>query len=214
MYTLNGKYINFKNSCQKCKNIEPMTNSKKVIEHMDNATASFNTLSFHNKDKPSVKFSYIGDKIIINRQDVKDSSKINSFVSMDFANDTTSIYSNLALNDNLIFYPDNEEEKMETNKGMIFYNKYKKIVGAIHKDSKDKSDLVIRSGYSDESAFGLTERLRIVNSENRVEVSGSLGTKQLCLGSTCLNETELKKLKKIIGSPVNEENDEEEEENN
>lgn len=212
MYTLNGKYINFKNSCQKCKNIEPMTNSKKVIEHMDNATASFNTLSFHDKDKPKVNFNYINDKITINRID-KD-SKINSMVSLDFANDTTSIYSNLTLKDNLIFYPDTEEQKMETNKGMIFYNKDKKIVGAIHKDSKDKSDLVIRSGYSDESAFGLTERLRIVNSENRVEVSGSLGTKQLCLGSTCLNEAELKKLKKIIGSQVDEEKDEEEEENN
>jgi len=214
MYTLNGKYINFKNSCQKCKNIEPMTNSKKVIEHMDNATASFNTLSFHDKDKPSVKFSYIGDKIIINRQEKggKDGPKINSIVSMDFANDTTSIYSNLTLKDNLIFYPDTEEQKMETNKGMIFYNKDKKIVGAIHKDSKDKSDLVFRSGYSDESAFGLTERLRIVNSENRVEVSGSLGTKQLCLGSTCLNEGELKKLKKIIGSKVDEEKDENDEE--
>lgn len=212
MYTLNGKYINFKNSCQKCKNIEPMTNSKKVIEHMDNATASFNTLSFHDKDKPKVNFNYISDKITINRID-KD-SKINSMVSLDFANDTTSIYSNLTLKDNLIFYPDTEEQKMETNKGMIFYNKDKKIVGAIHKDSKDKSDLVIRSGYSDESAFGLTERLRIVNSENRVEVSGSLGTKQLCLGSTCLNESELKKLKKIIGSQVDEEKDEEEEENN
>jgi hypothetical protein len=200
MYTLNGKYINFKNSCQKCKNIEPMTNSKKVIEHMDNATASFNTLSFHDKDKPKVTFNYINDKISINRMDKN--SKINSMVSLDFANDTTSIYSNLTLKDNMIFYPDSQEQKMEVNKGMIFYNKDKKIVGAIHKDSKDKSDLVFRSGYSDESAFGLTERLRIVNSENRVEVSGSLGTKQLCLGSTCLNEGELKKLKKIIGSKV------------
>jgi len=88
---------------------------------------------------------------------------------------------------------------------MIFYNKDKKIVGAIHKDSKDKSDLVIRSGYSDESAFGLTERLRVLNSENRVEIAGSLGAKQLCLGSTCINESELKKLKKVIGSKVDDE---------
>ena len=199
MYTLNGKYINFENRCQKCnnkKNIEHMSNSNKLIEHMDNSTASFNTLSFHDKDKPSVKFNYIGDKITINREEKGDKGapKINSMISMDFANDTTSIYSNLTLKDNLIFFPDTEEQKLETNKGMIFYNKDKKIVGAIHKDSKDKSDLVFRSGYSDESAFGLTERLRIVNSENRVEVSGALGAKQLCLGSTCFNEGELIKL--------------------
>ena len=200
MYTLNGKYINFENRCKKCGNIETMTNTKKVIEHMDNATASFNTLSFHDNEKPKVNFSYLNDKIVVNRKD-KD-GKINSMVSLDFANDTTAIYSNLTLKDNMIFYPDNEEKKMEVNKGMIFYNKDKKIVGAIHKDSKDKSDLVISSGYSDESAFGLTERLRVVNSENRVEISGSLGTKQLCIGSTCLNEGELKKLKKIIGSKV------------
>jgi hypothetical protein len=191
MYTINGKYITFKK------------NNNKIIEHMDNSTASFNTLSFHDKGKPSAKLSYLEDKLVLNRVDKN--NKINSMVSVDFANDTTSIYSNLTLKDNLIFYPDIEEEKMEVNKGMIFYNKDKKIVGAIHKDSKDKSDLVIRSGYSDESAFGLTERLRVLNSENRVEIAGSLGAKQLCLGSTCINESELKKLKKVIGSKVDDE---------
>ena len=187
MYTINGKYVTFKNR-------------KKVIEHMDNSTASFNTLSFHDKNKPSAKLSYLEDKLVLNR--IEKDNKIKSMISIDFAKETASIYSNLTLKDNLVFYPDAEEEKMEVSKGMIFYNKDKKIVGAIHKDSKDKSDIVIRSGYSDESAFGLTERLRVLNSENRVEVSGSLGAKQLCLGSTCINESELKKLKKVIGSNV------------
>ena len=98
---------------------------------------------------------------------------------------------------NLIFYPEKDTEQKEINKGLIFYNKDKKIVGAFHKDSKDKSDLIIRSGYSDESAFGLTERIRINNSENRIKISGALDADQLCLGSTCITKADLDKLKKL-----------------
>lgn len=188
MYTSNGKYINFN---RKMKN-------ERIIEHMDNATASFNTLRLHDKDKEPVSITYMSDKVMLTRENKDKSFK--TMLNVDFANDTVGIYSNATIQNNLIFYPENNEEKKEISKGIVFYNKDKKIVGAIHKDSKDKSDLVFRSGYSDESAFGLSERLRISNSENRVKISGALDADQLCLGSTCLNETELDSLKKLLNN--------------
>jgi len=186
MYTINGKYIKF----------NPKMKNKKIIEHMENSTASFNTLRLHDKDKEPVSMTYINDKVILAKEN-KDKS-FTTMLDVDFANDIVGIYSNATIQNNLIFYPEKNEDKKEISKGMIFYNKDKKIVGAIHKDSKDKSDLVFRSGYSDESAFGLTERLRISNSENRVKISGALDADQLCLGSTCINKTELDSLKKLL----------------
>ena len=191
MYTLNGQYI------KKLPTIKKINNdSEKVIEHMDNATASFNTLRLHDKDKKPVSLAYRDDKVMLTREN-KDKT-FTTMLDVDFAQETVGIYSNMTLQNNLIFYPDTNEDKKEISKGMIFYNKNKKIVGAIHKDSKDKSDLVFRSGYSDESAFGLTERLRINNSENRVKVSGALDADEICLGDTCLNKSELKKLKEML----------------
>jgi phage pi2 protein 07 len=188
MYTSNGKYINFN---RKIKN-------KRIIEHMDNATASFNTLRLHDKCKEPVSITYMSDKVMLTKENKDKTFK--TMLDVDFANDTVGIYSNATIQNNLIFYPENNEDKKEISKGIVFYNKDKKIVGAIHKDSKDKSDLVFRSGYSDESAFGLSERLRISNSENRVKISGALDADQLCLGSTCLNKTELDSLKKLLNN--------------
>jgi len=172
MYTSNGKYINFN---RKIKN-------KRIIEHMDNATASFNTLRLHDKNKEPVSITYIGDKVMLTKENKDKTFK--TMLDVDFANDAVGIYSNATIQNNLIFYPENNEEKKEISKGMVFYNKDKKIVGAIHKDSKDKSDLVFRSGYS----------------ENRVKISGALDADQLCLGSTCLNKTELDSLKKLLNN--------------
>ena len=185
MYTLNGQYIKKINN-----------DSKKIIEHMDNATASFNSLRLHDKEKEPVNLTYANDKVMLTKENKN--KTLTTMLDVDFAKETVGIYSNMTLQNNLIFYPDTNEDKKEISKGMIFYNKNKKIVGAIHKDSKDKSDLVFRSGYSDESAFGLTERLRINNSENRVKVSGALDADELCLGDTCLNKSELKKLKEML----------------
>ena len=185
MYTINGKYIKF----------SPPIKNKKIIEHMDNATASFNTLRLHDKDNEPANITYINNKVMLTKENKDKSFK--TMLDVDFANDTIGIYSNATIQNNLIFYPENNEDNKEINKGMIFYNKDKKIVGAIHKDSKDKSDLVFRSGYSDESAFGLTERLRINNSENKVKVSGAIDADQLCLGSTCINKSDLDKLKRL-----------------
>ena len=199
MYTINGKYI--KSIPKKEKLIIPkkektiMSKNKKIIEHMDNATASFNTLRFHDKDSENVNLSYLGDKLTLTKEN-KDKT-LTTMLDVDFANDALGVYSNLTLQNNLIFYPEKDTEQKEINKGLIFYNKDKKIVGAFHKDSKDKSDLIIRSGYSDESAFGLTERIRINNSENRIKISGALDADQLCLGSTCINKADLDKLKKL-----------------
>lgn len=191
MYTLNGKYI------KKIPEIKEVSNdSNRIIEHMDNSTASFNTLRLHDKEKDPVNLTYASDKVMLTKEN-KDKT-FTTMLDVDFAKETVGIYSNMTLQNNLIFYPDTNEDKKEISKGMIFYNKNKKIVGAIHKDSKDKSDLVFRSGYSDESAFGLTERLRINNSENRVKVSGALDADEICLGDTCLNKSELKKLKEML----------------
>ena len=191
MYTINGKYINSMPKKEKL----IMSKKEKVLEHMDNATASFNTLRFHDKDSEHVNLTYVGNKLTLSKEN-KDKS-LTTMLDVDFANEALGVYSNLSLQNNLIFYPETDSNQNEINKGMIFYNKDKKIVGAIHKDSKDKSDIIVRSGYSDESAFGLTERLRINNSENRVKVSGALDADQLCLGSTCINKADLDKLKKI-----------------
>jgi len=191
MYTINGKYIS--SIPKKEKLIVPR--KEKIIEHMDNATASFNTLRFHDKDSDHVNLSYVGNKLTLSREN-KDKS-LTTMLDVDFANDALGVYSNISLQNNLIFYPEIDSEQKEINKGLIFYNKDKKIVGAIHKDSKDKSDIIFRSGYSDESAFGLTERLRINNSENKVKVSGAIDADQLCLGSTCINKSDLDKLKRL-----------------
>jgi hypothetical protein len=196
MYTINGKFIKSLPEPKKLEPIKKNKNKEKIIEHMDNSTASFNSLRFHDQERDPVNLSYLNDKVTLTKE-----NKNNGFTTMldvDFANDAISIYSNLTIENNLIFYPNTDEEKVnEINKGMIFYNKDKKIVGAIHKDSKDKSDIVFRSGYSDESAFGLTERLRINNSENRVSIKGAVDADQLCLGSTCITKADLDKIKKL-----------------
>lgn len=196
MYTINGKFIKSIPEPKKLESIKKNKNQEKIIEHMNNATASFNTLQLHDKNKDPVNISYINDKVSLVREN-KDKG-FTTMLDVDFANDALSVYSNLTLQNNLIFYPENNDEKnTEINKGLIFYNKDKKIVGAIHKDSKDKSDMVFRSGYSDESAFGLTERLRINNAENRVSVKGTIDADQLCLGSTCISKADLDKIKKL-----------------
>ena len=195
MYTINGKFIK---SIPEKKPLINTKNNKKIIEHMDNSIASFNSLQFHDKDSQPATLKYIKDRIILSKENKN--GPMTTMLDIDFANDALSIYSNLTVQNNLIFYPDSEDNKKgELNKGLIFYNKDKKIVGAFHKDGKDKSDLVFRTGNSDESAFGLTERLRIHNAENRVSVKGSIDAEQLCLGSTCINKGDLDKLKKALG---------------
>ena len=198
MYTINGKYIKSfpKNNKEKFKSI----NKDRIIETMsntnNNATASFHSLKLHDGDKDPVHINYTNDRFSLSKENKDNTMK--TILDADFKNEALSVYSNMSLQNNLIFYPDEDEDKKEINKGIIFYNKDKKIVGAIHKDSQDKSDLVFRTGYSDEQATGLSERMRILNSENRIKISGSVDANQICLGNTCLNEVELKKLKSII----------------
>ena len=181
MYTINGNYI---------KNIKK---NNKIIENMNNSNTTFNSLKFTQKNKPDIELNYFNDKLML----IKDSKKepISTLLDLDFANKTMNVYSNLNIENNMIFYPSSNETVQEIDKGIIFYNKNQKIVGSIHKDNKDRSDLVFRTGYSNESAFGLTERLRIKNGENRVKVSGSLDADQICLGDVCLNKNELKEMK-------------------
>ena len=183
MYTINGNYIELNKNSRK----------EKIIENMDNATASFNTLQFHDsKNKPS-SLTYANNKVMLTQEE-KDKS-LTTMLDVDFANKTVGIYSNFNLQDNLIFYPESKEDKQEVDKGIIFYNKNKKAVGSIHKDSKDKSDIVFRTGYSNESAFELTERMRIKNAENSVKITGSLDVDELCLGNVCLDKKDIEWIK-------------------
>ena len=183
MYTINGNYIELNKNFRK----------EKIIENMDNATASFNTLQFHDSKNKPASLTYANSKVMLTQEN-KDKS-LTTMLDVDFANKTVGVYSNFNLQDNLIFYPESKDDKQEVDKGIIFYNKNKKAVASIHKDSKDKSDIVFRTGYSNESAFDLTERMRIKNSENRVKVSGSLDADELCLGNVCLDKKDIEWIK-------------------
>tara|TARA_B100000161_G_scaffold221601_1_gene166933 strand:+ start:712 stop:1284 length:573 start_codon:yes stop_codon:yes gene_type:complete len=183
MYTINGDYIEIRNSSRK----------EKIIENMDNATASFNTLQFHDTKNKPASLTYSGNKIILSQE--KEDNSLSTMLDVDFAKQTVGVYSNFNIQDNLIFYPDSKDNKQEVDKGLIFFNKNRKAVASIHKDSKDKSDLVFRTGYSNESAFDLTERMRIKNSENRVKISGSLDAEELCLGDVCLDKKDIEWIK-------------------
>ena len=183
MYTINGNYIELNKNSRK----------EKIIENMDNATASFNTLQFHDSKNKPASLTYTSNKVMLTQEE-KDKS-LTTMLDVDFANKTVGVYSNFNLQDNLIFYPESKEDKQEVNKGIIFYNKNKKAVGSIHKDSKDKSDIVFRTGYSNESAFDLTERMRIKNAENRVKITGSLDADELCLGDVCLDKKDIEWIK-------------------
>lgn len=184
MYTINGNYIKLnKKSIKK----------EKIIENMDNATASFNTLRFHDSKNKPASLTYNNNKVMLSQENKNNS--FNTMLDVDFTGKNVGVYSNFTLQDNLIFYPENKEDKQEVNKGIIFYNKNKKVVGSIHKDSKDKSDIVFRTGYSNESAFDLTERMRIKNAENRVKISGSLDADELCLGNVCLDKKDIEWIK-------------------
>ena len=59
MYTIDGKFIKSLPKPKKLEPIEKNKNKEKIIEHMDNATASFNTLQLHDK-YTSVFYGYIG----------------------------------------------------------------------------------------------------------------------------------------------------------
>ena len=179
MYTINGEYIK-KSSFKK---------QERIIENMDNSTASFNTLRFHDDNKKPVSLSYVGNKIMLSQQG--ENNSLSTMLDFDFAKKTVGIYSNSNFQNNISFIPDPSDKKPEVNKGLMFYNKNKKVVASIHKDSKDKSDIVFRTGFSNESGFDLTERMRIKNSENRVKVSGTLDADELCLGDTCIDKSDL-----------------------
>ena len=120
MYTLNGKYIKSTPKINKL----VLPKKEKVIEHMNNATASFNTLRLHDKDKEPVNIAYVNDKVMLTKEN-KDKS-FTTMLDVDFAKNAVGIYSNATIQNNLIFYPDEDEDKNEISKGMIFYNKKKK----------------------------------------------------------------------------------------
>ena len=192
MYTINGNYIEFNKNSKK----------DKIIENMDNSTASFNSLQFHDSNNTPASLTYSNNKIMLSKEDTK--KNLTTMLDVDFANKTLGVYSNLNIQDNIVFNPNTDDSKPEVNKGLIFFNKNNKAVASIHKDSKDKSDLIFRTGYSNESPFDLTERIRIKNSENRVKVSGSIDADELCLDNLCLNKKDIEWIKSR-GNPIIEE---------
>ena len=74
MYTMNGKYFS------------PVKEDKRIIEHMDNSTASFNTMRFHDSDKPNVNLSYLSNKLILSKEN-EDIMK--TYLDVNFANEST-----------------------------------------------------------------------------------------------------------------------------
>lgn len=176
IYTINGEFID-----------------EKIIENMDNSTASFNSLRFHDSDKKPANLTFTNNKLILSQEDNK--NMLSTMLDVDFADKTIGIYGNLNSHNNIIFYPDSNESKPEVDKGIIFYNKNKKIVGSIHKDNKDKSDIVFRTGYSNQDPFELSEKMRIKNSEDRVKITGTLDTDSLCIGDTCLDKSDIRWIK-------------------
>ena len=136
MYTINGNYIEFNKNSKK----------DKIIENMDNSTASFNSLQFHDSNNTPASLTYSNNKIMLSKEDTK--KNLTTMLDVDFANKTLGVYSNLNIQDNIVFNPNTDDSKPEVNKGLIFFNKNNKAVASIHKDSKDKSDLIFRTGYS------------------------------------------------------------------
>ena len=104
MYTINGNYIELNKNSKK----------EKIIENMDNSTASFNSLQFHDSNSKPASLTYSNNKIMLTKEDTK--KNLTTMLDVDFANKTLGVYSNLNLQDNIVFNPNSDENKPEVNK--------------------------------------------------------------------------------------------------